>query len=456
MNEFILGLSVVIVDVIWGNVLWLVLAAGIVFTIYCRFIPFRFLWHGIQILRGKYDNPNDPGQISHFKALSTALASTIGMGNLAGVAVAITAGGPGALFWMWITAILGMSTKFFTCTLAVLYRKKDADGAVHGGPMYVITQALPKQFHFLAIWFALAGCIGCLPLFQVNQLVLLIQSKVTLFSSASVSMQSSFYGNAVIGLCLVGLTWLVIKDGLKSIAATTSKLVPAMVCLYFGIGIIILIQNISIVPSIFMLIIESAFNPSAALSGGVTMVMLQGIKRGAFSNEAGIGTEALAHGAAKTKEPVREGLVAMIGPLLDTLIICTLTGFIILIATPIMNITGVTGIALTSQAITTLLGSMFGWLFFICVIAFSFSTLIGYSFYSFKCIRFLAGDQAQKWFSPVYLAMVFIAAIVPLDLILNIVDSAFGLMAIPTLVSTIVLAPKVIKESKIYFSKINH
>ncbi|MAH80731.1 MAG: sodium/alanine symporter [Rickettsiales bacterium] len=449
MESSILNLSNQIVNFVWGNVLWLVLGAGIIFTIYCRFVPFRYLWHGIQILRGKYDNENDPGQLSHFKALSTALASTIGMGNLAGVAVAITAGGPGALFWMWVTAILGMSTKFFTCTLAVLFRQKDKDGVVHGGPMYVITEALPKNMHFLATWFALAGCIGCLPLFQVNQLVSLLQTQLS-----AISYTQTAYFNVVIGLLLVLLTWIVIKDGLKSIANVTSKLVPMMVVVYFGIGMIILIQNISVIPSIFSLIISSAFNPSATISGGLAVVLIQGIKRGAFSNEAGIGTEALAHGAAKTKEPIREGLVAMIGPLLDTLIICTLTGLIILIAVPELSQSGITGIALTSSAIATLLGELFGWIFFVVVLAFSFSTLVGYSFYSFKCVRFLAGEKSRSWFLPLYLAMIFLAAITSLDLVLNIVDSAFGLMAIPTLISTLWLSPKVMNEANRYFKKI--
>lgn len=437
--------STTIVDFIWRYVLWLVLGAGIVFTLYCRFIPFRYLWHGIVILTGKYDNKNDPGQLSHFKALSTALASTVGMGNLAGVAVAITLGGPGALFWMWVTAILGMGTKFFTCTLSVLFRTKEADGSYNAGPMVVIKEALPKKYHFLAVWFALAGCVGCLPLFQVNQLVMLLQSQLESTVGTTIP-----YMDVTIGLVIVGLTWFVIKDGLPRIAKLTSTLVPFMVLLYVFIAGLIIIQNLALIPTLFHTIITSAFTPSATLSGGLAVVMIQGIKRGAFSNEAGIGTEALAHGTAKTTEPIREGLVAMLGPVLDTLLICTLTGLVILIAQPQLS-QPLTGIALTSGSITALLGAEFGWLFFICVIAFSFSTLIGYSFYSFKCVSFLFGKQAIRWFIPVYLILLMVAAVLSIDIILNLVDTAFGLMAIPTLLSSILLAPVVMKEATAYF-----
>lgn len=441
--------SLVIVDFVWGNVLWLVLGAGVFFTLYCRWVPFCYLWHGIQILSGKYDNNNEPGQLSHFKALSTALASTVGMGNLAGVAVAIQLGGPGALFWMWVTAILGMSTKFFTCTLAVLFREKDSDGQVHGGPMYVITQGLSKKWHGLAYLFSIAGCIGCLPLFQVNQLTALLNNHIMKIGMTNMSLNSW-----VIGIIIAILTWAVMRGGLTRIAAFTSTLVPFMVVLYIGVASIIIIKNITIIPSMMYAIFHTAFVPTSMLGGGVGMVMLQGIKRGAYSNEAGIGTEALAHGTAKTTEPVREGLVAMLGPLIDTLIICTLTGLIILCAGEWTDKT-LSGINLTSHSIISQGGVILGGLFFVCVCAFSFSTLVGYSFYSFKCITFLFGKKAKTYFLPLYLGMLIISSIISLDLVINIVDSAFGIMAVPTLISTLLLSPKVMKEAKRYFEKLN-
>ena len=318
---------------VWGlPLLILLIGGGLYLLIRSRFLPFRYLGHAINVLRGKYDDPNDPGQINHFEALTTALSATVGMGNIAGVAVAIALGGPGAVFWMWVSAVVGMSTKFFTASLAILYRGKDSAGEVQGGPMYFIEEGLGKKWKFLAVFFSMAGMIGALPVFNVNQLTQAINDILLVPNNIEVGLQS----NLIIGLILVGITTVVIVGQLSRISKTAAKLVPSMVLLYFVAVLYILGVNFDQVPKYLSLIITDAFSAELysgePLFGGlVGGLILLGIRRGAFSNEAGIGTAPMAHGAAKTSEPTREGLVAMLGPAIDTLIVCTLTALAILV-----------------------------------------------------------------------------------------------------------------------------
>ena len=289
----------------WGYpLLILMMGGGIFFTLYSRFTPFRFFKHGIKILLGQYDNPQDPGDLTHFQALSTALASTVGMGNISGVAVAISMGGPGALFWMWVSAFVGMSTKFFTCTLSIMFRGKDDRGDVQGGPMYVIETALGKKFKALAILFSTAGLIGCLPLFQANQLTQIIRDEI--WKNNGWFTDSVLTGNLVVGIPVAVLVALVIFGGIKRIGYVASRLVPLMVSLYLLAGIFIMITNLEHIPDILALIFSDAFSGKAAAGGVVGSVIITGVRRASFSNEAGLGTEAMAHGAAKTREPVRE------------------------------------------------------------------------------------------------------------------------------------------------------
>ena len=272
------------------------------------------------------DDPNDPGQISHFQALSSALASTVGMGNISGVAIAIHTGGPGALFWMWVSAIIGMSTKFFTCTLSILYRGYDENGEIQGGPMYVITEGMSRKFKPLAYFFSIAGLFGCLALFQANQLTQIITEQ---FFKDNLFIQSNLlYSKLGIGLLISLIVSMVIFGGVRKIGLVTSRLVPIMVIIYLVCGLNIIISNIFTLGDIFQLIIIDAFTGDAVLGGSIGAIIITGIRRAAFSNEAGIGTESMAHGAAMTKEPIREGLVAMIGPFIDTIIVCTITGFL--------------------------------------------------------------------------------------------------------------------------------
>ena len=319
-------------DLAWGP--WLValiLGSGLYFLALSRLLPFRYLGHSIQLLRGKYDTDASPGDITHFQALSSALSGTIGMGNIAGVAVAINVGGPGAIFWMWMTAVVGIATKFFTCTLAVMYRGEDSSGHLQGGPMYVIREGLGRRWQPLAMFFSLAGMVGCLPLFQTNQLIQTVR-EVVFIPEGWLAPANALQFNLVSGLALAAVVAAVIYGGLPRIAAVASRLVPGMALVYLAAAAWVLLTHLGDVPACLALIVKDAFGGTAMAGGALGTVIITGVRRGAFSNEAGIGTEAMAHGAARTAEPVREGLVAMMGPIIDTLVICTATALIILLS----------------------------------------------------------------------------------------------------------------------------
>lgn len=438
----------------WGIPLLILLIGGGLYLLFLsRFLPFRFFGHALQVLRGKYDNPNDPGEISHFKALTTALSSTIGMGNIAGVALAISVGGPGAMFWMWVSAIVGMSTKFFTSTLAIMYRGKDSNGDLQGGPMYFITEGLGKNWKFLAIMFSVFGMLGALPVVNVNQLKQAINDIVLIPNGVEVSLTS----NLIIAGILVIFTSIVILGGLKRISTIASKMVPTMVLLYFVLVLFILGINYTEVPKYFLMIFTDAFEANfvsgdAVFGGMLGALVLLGIKRGAFSNEAGIGTAPMAHGAAKTDEPVREGLVAMLGPVIDTLIVCTLTALAILV-TGVWQTTSDNGVSLTAFAFQDALP--YGqYLLMVCVFIFSISSLFSYAYYGTKCMSFLAGAKHKHYYNYIYILSIILAATTPFEAMINFIDGIFAFMAIPTMLSTIILAPRVVKEIKAYRERI--
>ena len=436
---------------VWGlPLLILLIGGGLYLLIRSEFAAFRLLGHAVQVLRGKYDDPNDPGQISHFQALTTALSSTIGMGNVAGVAVAISIGGPGAVFWMWISAVVGMSTKFFTCTLAIMFRGKDSAGELQGGPMYFIMEGLGKSWKPLAVMFSICGLIGALPVFNVNQLTQAINDILL----APNGVEVGFTSNLVVGLVLVGITAIVILGGLGRISKTAAKMVPSMVLLYFVSVMIILIINIDVVPKYLGMMFTDAFAANnfkgdAFFGGLVGGLILLGIKRGAFSNEAGIGTAPLAHGAAKTDEPVREGLVAMLGPAIDTLIVCTLTALAILV-TGVWETTADNGVSLTASAFGAAMPGFGKYLLLICIAVFSISSLFSYSYYGTKCMSFLIGADKKHYYNYIYIVSIILGATTSLSAMINLIDGVFALMAIPTMVSTIILAPKVVKELSAY------
>ena len=437
----------------WGTpLLILLLGGGIFFTFYSRLIPFRYFGHAIQILKGKYDNEDDPGAIPHYQALSSALASTVGMGNISGVAVAIQAGGPGALFWMWISAVVGMATKFFTCSLAIMYRGKDDRGVIQGGPMYVISEGLGKKYKPLAILFSVAGLFGCLSLFQVNQLTQIIRDE--LFIPNQLFLQNPQIGNILIGIISAVFVGVVTFGGIKRIGLVASRMVPAMVSIYLFAGVLILFNNITAIPEIIKMIFKDAFTGDAVLGGAIGAIIITGVRRAAFSNEAGIGTEAMAHGAAKTKEPIREGLVAMLGPFIDTIIVCSITAFVILLSGVWIN-SDANGVTLTTIAFSQELGILGKYLLLVCVAIFSISTMLGYSYYGSKCTGFLFGTNYKLWYRIVYVLSLILGAMISLDIVINFLDGMFALMAIPTMVSTIILAPKVMSAARKYFSELD-
>ena len=450
INNFFANLS----NFLWGNfgVANLVIGGGIFFLLYSRLTPFRYFKHAFDILLGKYDDPSDDGQISHFQALSTALSSTVGIGNIAGVAVAISLGGPGALFWMWISALVGMATKFFTCSLGIMFRGHDSDGELQGGPMYVIEQGMGKKFKFLSYWFSIAGLVGCLSLLQVNQLTQILSDQLI---KTNPNIASTIPLDLTIGIIIALIVSIVIFGGLQRIADVASRIVPFMVIVYLSAGLYIVFSNISLVPSIFNLIISSAFNGSSVAGGfvGTAVVISQGFRRAAFSNEAGMGTEVMAIGASKNNEPIRSGLVAMIGPVIDTIIVCTITGIVILLSGDWM--TGeFSGVSLTQKSFANHLGVIGDFILIFSVATFALSTMFGYSYYGCKCASYLFGTGSKVYYRIFYVITLVLGSVLSLDLAVNIVDAMFALMAFPTMISAIYLSPHIKKEAKRYFDTI--
>lgn len=434
----------------WGTpLLVLLLGGGTFFLIYSRLVPFRYFGHAWRILGGKYDDPNEAGQITHFQALSTALAATVGMGNISGVAVAIATGGPGAVFWMWMSALLGTSTKFFTCTLAVMYRGKDDRGEVQGGPMYVITEGLGKQWRPLAVLFCLACLIGVLPMFQANQLTAAINDIVLEPAGLEVSLQSKL----MIGLVLSAIVAIVVVGGIDRIASTAGKLVPAMVVLYFAMVISVLVMKADqILPSL-SLIVQDAFSGNAVLGGALGTLIITGVKRGTFSNEAGLGTAPMAHGAAKTNEPIREGMVAMLGPFIDTIVVCTLTALAIIV-TGVWKSSDENGIKLTTEAFSSALPGVGHYLLAICIVVFSLTTMFAYPYYGQKAFVFVFGSKYKALYTWFYILSILVGVSVSLKVVINLIDGMYATMAIPTIISALLLSPKVVAASRDYFRRL--
>jgi AGCS family alanine or glycine:cation symporter len=375
------------------------------------------------------------------------------MGNIAGVAVAITVGGPGAVFWMWMTAIVGIATKFFTCSLAVMYRGRDSQGQLQGGPMYVITEGLGPRYKPLATLFCLAGVIGCLPLVQINQLVQTVR-EVVFIDQGWLEPANSMSFNFVAGLTLATIVALVIFGGLTRIAQVAGKLVPTMALLYIGSALFVVITNLSEVPSILWLIITDAFTGAAVAGGAIGAVISNGVRRGVFSNEAGVGTEAMAHGAAKTQEPIREGLVAMVGPIIDTLFICTCTAIMILL-TGVWETGDANGVTLTARAFEASIPHFGLAILVICIVCFGVSTIFSYSYYGAKCLGFLVGAERQHYYNYLIVIMTVVAALMSIDAMVNLIDLAFACMAIPTMSAALLLSRRVMIAARVYFAQLD-
>jgi AGCS family alanine or glycine:cation symporter len=430
----------------------LLVGGGLIFVLHSRALPYRHFWHSFEILSGKFDaTSGDQGDINHFKALATALSGTLGLGNITGVAVAITVGGPGAIFWMWVTAVVGTATKFYTASLAVMFRGKDDNGHLQGGPMYVIREALPRKWLPLAYLFAVAGLFGLLPIFQINQLVQVLREVVAI-PAGFAEPDAHLAFDIVTGFLLAALVLAVIVGRIQRIAAVTSRIVPFMVILYMAMTAGVLILNVDAIPGAFALIVEDAFRGDSIAGGTLGTVILIGVQRGAFSNEAGIGTEALAHGAARTNEPIREGLVAMVGPVVDTLIVCTCTALAILV-------TGVwqgdaVGITITSLAFEYTFPGLGGYLLTLMVFFLSMSTVLTFSYYGSKCVGFLFGTRFESWYVWFYVGLVVFGAMASLRAVIGLIDGLYAKMAIPTMLSTLALAPRVRAAANDYFSRL--
>ncbi len=440
---------------IWGLPLVILLVGGgLFFMVHSRLRHFRYFSHSFALLKGKYDDHSDTtsGDISHYRALATALAGTMGLGNITGVAVAITIGGPGAVFWMWVTAIVGISTKFYTASLAIMYRGEDDSGKLQGGPMYVIREGLDRRWLPLAWMFAIAGMVGTLPIFQVNQLVQILRDVIAIPAGLATA-DEHFNFDLLTGIVLAAVMLTVAVGKVKRVSAVAGKMVPGMVIFYFLITAVLLASHISEIPSMFVLIFTDAFTGQAVSGGVLGAVILIGVQRGAFSNEAGIGTESLAHGAAKTNEPAREGLVAMIGPIADTLIVCTFTAMALLV-TGVWEGDGL-GVTLTAQAYEQVFPGFGAYLLLLMVIVLSTTTILTYWYYGSKCMGFLFGAAKEKYYMYGYMALITVGAVVSLDMVINLLDGMYATMAIPTMISALLLAPKVKQVASDYFSRLD-
>jgi len=438
---------------LWGTpLIVLLVGGGIYFAVYSRMRPYRYFGHAVAILRGKYDDDEDPGDITHLQALSAALSGTLGLGNIAGVAVAIGMGGPGAVFWMWVTAVVGVATKFFTCTLSIMYRGRDSLGHVQGGPMYVIREGLGRRWHWLAGFFCVAGLFGTLPVVQINQLTQIMR-EVVFVPAGLVDPADHFIFDLTFGLAVAAVVGGVIFGGIRRVGYVAARLVPFMVVVYLLLTVVVLAAHITELPGHLWFIVQDAFT-AASVGGGVLGMITIGVMRGAFSNEAGVGTEVMAHGAAKTREPVREGLVAMMGPVIDTLIVCTCTALVILV-TGVWQTTDAGGVTLTALAFGEVLpGRLGAYVIAFVVLVFASSTMFTFWYYGTKCLGYLIGARQQHYYRYFYVVLVVLGAVVSLEAVFGLIDSMYALMAIPTMTATLLLSPRVLAESRDYFRRL--
>lgn len=445
MGDIIIAFS----NWIWGPpILVLLLGGGSYFLIHSGFIPFTKIGHAVKLLAGKYDNDLAPGQISSAQALSSAIAATVGLGNISGVAIAINMGGPGALFWMWVAAFVGMATKYYTCSLAIMYRGRDSSGEIQGGPMYFIEEGMGKKWRFLSVIFCVAGVAGLLAIFQANQLTAVLQAVLI----QPETMEETVRNRWIIGFGMMGITAIVILGGIQRIASVASKLVPFMVGIYMFTVLIIVYQYLGQVPEMFGLIVGDAFTGNAAMGGAVGAMIIVGARRAAFSNEAGIGTAPMVHGASKNAEPIREGLIAMLGPFVDTIIVCTLTALVILL-TGVWQNSENDGVRLTLEAFEIGIPVYGKYLLMLSVLIFALSTMFTYSYYGQKCTSYLFGADKASYYNYFYLATIVVGAVVSLEVVVSFVDGMYAVMAFPNMIAALYLSPKVRAASKDYFAR---
>ena len=466
INDFLAPVSQIISSIVFyalpiGNanveliVIWLI-AGGLFSTLYFKFVNFRGFKHSLQLVSGKFSNKDANGEVSHFRALATALSGTVGLGNIGGVAVAISLGGPGATFWMILSGLIGMSLKFCECTLGVKYRNINPDGSVSGGPMYYLSKGLKdkgleffgKVLAYMFAIFCIFASLGGGNMFQVNQsLDLLIY--VTGGSGSFLDLHSWVYGSII--AILVGL---VIIGGIKRIGSVTSKLVPSMAIIYLVSALIIIFSNYNQIPSAISSIFIGAFSPEG-VAGGFLGVLILGFRRAVFSNEAGIGSAPIAHSAVKTENPTTEGLVSLLEPFVDTVIICTLTALVIITSGVYSSGQEIEGARMTSQAFGTVLPT-FPYLLAIVATLFAFSTMISWSYYGVKAVTFIFGESKniEIIYKIIFCFFAIIGSSLDLVKVIDLSDAALFLMAIPNLIGVYILASIVKNESSSYFLKI--
>ncbi len=448
MIETITELTGKLAGILWNNGLTMLIlvGTGLYLTIRLRFVQLTGFRHGWTLISGKLSHDTDVGEVSHFQALSTALSATVGTGNIAGVATAISLGGPGALFWMWVTAFVGMATKFTESTLALKFREVDSDGTIAGGPMYTLLHGLKmKRMAALFAVFALVASFGIGNLVQANSVV-----------DGLTYIWPEFEEQGwMIGVVLSLLVGMVILGGVHRIAVVASAIVPFMVIIYIVSALVVLVQHAAEIPAALVTIFNLALNPWAAGGAAVGEAIRWGVARGLFSNEAGLGSSPMAHAAARTNEPVREGLVAMMEPFIDTIIVCTMTGLVIVLSGAYLTAEeGVVGAALTAYAFNLNFGDFGAMIVGFGLTLFAFSTMIAWSYYGDRSARFLFGKKAVIYYRFVYTLVIVVGAAVPLKLVWNIADITTILMALPNLLALFLLAGLVQRMKQEYFERI--
>ena len=429
-------------DFLWNGpiLISLLIGGGIYFSIRSKLTPLLFFRHSFKLIRKK---DNSQKGLSSFESASSQIAGIVGMGNISGVAIAISLGGPGAIFWMWVTALFGMITKFYTCSLAVLYRKK-VDDKFYGGPMIV-------KWKPMAIIFCFFGMLGVSPIFQSNQIVEVINAVII---KENFLFNDKFYNDLIIGVFIVILVSSVILGGIKRIGKVASKIAPIMVLVYMIMVFYIMVINYDMVLPSLTLIITDAFTANSVLGGSIGSIILIGARRASFSNEAGIGTAPIIHASSKTENPVEEGIVSMIGPFVDTIIVCTLTALCVLVTDSWTNY-NYAGIEMVNYAFSSSMPKFGSYILMFTTLTFAISTLFSLSFFGERCTAFLFGEKYSSNYRVLYLILILIGSVSSLKFVISLIDLSYGIMAFPTLISALILAPKVDKMAKDYFKKLN-
>lgn len=435
-------------DLVCGYPFFLLLVCGgLFFFVYSGGISIRRYGSAIKALRYKQGN-GGAGQISSFQALMSEISSTVGMGSIAGVAIALCMGGPGAIFWMWVSAVLGMCTKFFEGALSIMYKGKDSAGEVQGGPMYIIINGLGRRWKPMAYFFAVFALIGTLCFMQSNQLVEAITTVIT----TPMGIENTLLLRFLLGVVFCAIVASVILGGITRISRIATKIVPTMVGLYFLLVFVIIVMYADRVPGVFAAIFHGAFNLDAGI-GGLVGTTIIGFRRAAYVNEAGVGTTSLMHGASRNDNPIREGLVTMIGPSIDSGLVCTLTAVPIIIAGNYAGGGEIKGLYIALNSFDALLPGCGHYLLMVIVLFFAFSTMFSYSYYGLKCTNFLFGAHRAKYYNYFYLVMIIVAAMIPLGSVVALMDLSFALMAFPNMIAIIMLAPRVKSLAGQYFAR---